>query len=80
MEDEIIDIKCVMVGDGCAGKTYAGTKYTRGLVLKDYIPTVFANDLKDVVVTKENRDSLHPSLKIGQIIRLSLWDTAGQVS
>ena len=80
MEEDIIHIKCVMLGDGASGKTYAGTRFIRGVFRDDYATTstIYENDLKDIEVTEENRNNFHSSLKIGQIIRLDLWDTAGQ--
>ena len=77
-EEEQIKIKCVMIGDGCAGKSYAMTRWCRDILRTDYTPTVFDNDLKDILVTAENQKVLHPSLKIGQIVRVDCWDTAGQ--
>ena len=32
-EEDIIHIKCVMIGDGAAGKSYAMTRYCRDIVL-----------------------------------------------
>ena len=80
MEEDIVHIKCVMLGDGTSGKTYAGTRFIRGVLRDDFVTTrtVYENDFKDIVVTEENQDNFHPSMKIGQTIRFDLWDTAGQ--
>ena len=60
------NIKCVMVGDGAAGKGYAATKYVTGVTRTDYIPTIFDNWYKNMR-TPENEE-----------VQLGLWDTAGQ--
>ena len=58
-------VKCVMVGDGCAGKTYAAEFYTTGIQPNHYIPTVFDNMTADITIG-------------GQVVTLNIWDTAGQ--
>ena len=78
LEEDIVHIKCVMIGDGTAGKSYAMTRWCRDIVRTDYVPTMFDNDLKDILVTKDNKEALHPSLTIGQTVRLDCWETAGQ--
>ena len=62
------------------GEDLCDTRFIRGVVRDDYATTstIYENYLKDIEVTEENRDSLHSSLKIGEIVRLDLWDTAGQ--
>lgn len=59
------NIKTVVIGDGCVGKTTLLVAYTSGIFDQTYIPTVFDNYTGNVSVG-------------GQIYQLNLWDTAGQ--
>jgi len=57
--------KLVVLGDGACGKTSLLNVFTRGFFTQVYEPTVFENYVQDVHVD-------------GQVVELSLWDTAGQ--
>ncbi|KAL7417799.1 Rho3 GTP binding protein [Mrakia frigida] len=57
--------KLVVLGDGACGKTSLLNVFCRGYFPSEYEPTVFENYVSDVRVN-------------GQLIELSLWDTAGQ--
>ncbi|KAI5449435.1 Rho GTPase [Naganishia albida] len=57
--------KLVVVGDGACGKTSMLTVFTQNFFPTDYEPTVFENYVETVNVD-------------GQVVDLSLWDTAGQ--
>ncbi|GMK56900.1 hypothetical protein CspeluHIS016_0307400 [Cutaneotrichosporon spelunceum] len=57
--------KLVVVGDGGCGKSSLLTVFTRGVFPTAYEPTVFENYVEVVQVE-------------GQLVELSLWDTAGQ--
>ncbi|KAJ5067689.1 rac-like gtp-binding protein arac9 [Anaeramoeba ignava] len=59
------EIKCVVVGDGAVGKTCALMTYSQNKFPDSYVPTIFENYTCDVPINEE-------------IIRFSLWDTAGQ--
>lgn len=58
-------VKCVVVGDGTVGKTCMILSYSKDQFPQEYTPTV-ANNV-DTSLTVDN-----------QIIRLGIWDTAGQ--
>ena len=50
-----INVKCVMLGDGGVGKSYASTLYATGVLRTDYKPTVFDTAYKNIVVYRETR-------------------------
>ena len=76
MREDIVSVKCVVIGDVEVGKTSAAHRWCKR-EYEELGPTSMSNELIDVLVTEENLSSLHPSLKIGQIVRLHLWDTGG---
>ncbi|XP_055865517.1 ras-related protein ced-10-like isoform X1 [Biomphalaria glabrata] len=61
----MMNMKCVLVGDGDVGKTAMLKRYTEGSFLDFDMPTVFDNTTIDLTVE-------------GQQVSLGLWDTAGQ--
>eukprot|EP01084_Bolivina_argentea_P135763 239169_1 len=68
-DDDAVQIKLVVVGDGAIGKTCLLIGYEKDEFPTDYIPTVFEN----VTLEKEMMINGQTSL-----ISLDLWDTAGQ--
>jgi small GTP-binding protein len=63
------NVKCVVVGDGAVGKTSMMIAYTTDAVVTDYVPTVFDNYSRTLLLDYEGRSTQ---------ISLGLWDTAGQ--
>ncbi|KAI8874160.1 hypothetical protein GQ42DRAFT_73145, partial [Ramicandelaber brevisporus] len=57
--------KLVCVGDGACGKTCLLSVFDKERFPVEYVPTVFENSVKFLVVD-------------GVAVELSLWDTAGQ--
>ncbi|RIA85906.1 small GTPase-binding protein [Glomus cerebriforme] len=57
--------KLVIVGDGACGKTCLLWVFSKGTFPEIYVPTVFENYVKTIVVDGKN-------------VELALWDTAGQ--
>jgi len=68
-EEDALQIKLVVVGDGAIGKTCLLIGYEKDEFPTDYIPTVFEN------VTLDKEMNINGQT---QSISLDLWDTAGQ--
>src|SRR5690606_5496560 len=58
------NIKCLVIGDSCVGKSSLLVNYTTNTFSKDYIHTTFDNYLANVIID-------------GKLISLALWDTDG---
>ena len=61
----MIQVKCVVVGDGGAGKTSLLVAFTENRFPEEHTPTVFDNFQTGVCVDEK-------------LINFSMWDTAGQ--
>ena len=60
-----INLKIVAIGDGAVGKTSLLMSYSNNRFPRDYVPTVFDNFSRDVLVDEQE-------------VQMNLWDTAGQ--
>ncbi|KAF0526850.1 Cell division control protein 42 [Gigaspora margarita] len=59
-----MQIKCIVIGDACVGKTYFLCTYINGCCPETNVPTVFDNYLKNVIIGDEP-------------CSLEFWDTSG---
>lgn len=58
-------VKCVLIGDGCVGKTCLCWRYVHGTFYKYYVPTIFENYSATETVD-------------GNLVNMELWETAGE--
>ena len=59
------NIKLFVLGDGAVGKTCLLIRYANGKFPEEYIPTIFDNYAKNVMLD-------------GKLLNVGLWDTAGK--
>ena len=60
---DLIIIKCTLLGDAACGKTCAVTRWMKDNVRNDDLPMENSCEFKDILVTEDNKQRLHPSLK-----------------
>ena len=66
-----IELKLVITGDGCVGKTCLGIRHAQDMFPDEYIPTVFDNYEVESVISPGFGP---PGDKL---VSLTVWDTAG---